>query len=153
MGRYCGYALARAVAAVALIQGAVVGGAVQTARAGCLESSVTQLETNQCVGDKRRAADAELNVIYQRLQKLYADRPEFLDKLKRAQRAWIAFRDAEMEARFPGPDKRITYGSVYPMCGGLLLTELTRKRVVDLKVWAEGTQEGDVCSGSIRLRD
>jgi uncharacterized protein YecT (DUF1311 family) len=34
-------------------------------------------------------------------------------KLKQAQRAWIAFRDAHLEARFPKADKQAEYGSAY----------------------------------------
>jgi uncharacterized protein YecT (DUF1311 family) len=121
--------------------------------AKCFEQAKSQNETNQCAGQDVGAADAELNAVYQRLQSLYADEPEFLAKLKTAQRAWIAFRDAELEARFPANDKAVNYGSMFPTCAGAVLADLTRKRTAQLTVWVDGVPEGDVCGGSIRLKE
>src|SRR5262245_24058654 len=52
-----------------------------------------QSEMNQCAYDDFQKADAELNRVYQQLL-LKTDREE---KLKAAQRAWVAFRDADCE--------------------------------------------------------
>ena len=53
----------------------------------------TQSEMNQCAIDEFKKADAELNKVFQQLLSK-TDRQE---KLKAAQRAWIAFRDADCE--------------------------------------------------------
>jgi uncharacterized protein YecT (DUF1311 family) len=53
----------------------------------------TQSEMNQCAIDEFNKADAEMNKVYQQLL-LKTDRQE---KLKAAQRAWVAFRDADCE--------------------------------------------------------
>jgi hypothetical protein len=70
--------------------------------------------------------------------------------MRQAQRAWIAFRDAHPAARFPKADKQVEYGSVYPTCCCAALTELTELREKELKVWADGIPEGDVCNGSVK---
>ena len=51
----------------------------------------TQSAMNQCAMEEFKKADAEMNKVYQQLL-LKTDRQE---KLKAAQRAWVAFRDAD----------------------------------------------------------
>ncbi|MEJ7558649.1 MAG: lysozyme inhibitor LprI family protein [Pedobacter sp.] len=94
-------------------------------------------------------ADKELNQVYKQILKNYAGQPLFISKLKIAQRLWIQLRDAEMGAKFP---KAGTYGSVQPMCEEEYLAQLTRERVKFLRIWLTGIQEGDVCSGSVKIK-
>ncbi len=95
-----------------------------------------------------KAADLELNSVYQQVLKAHGDDKLFQDALKDAQRAWVKFRDAEMKALYPEPNKRFMYGSVYPMCECGALAKLTRERTATLSEWLTQQQEGDVCSGS-----
>jgi uncharacterized protein YecT (DUF1311 family) len=96
-----------------------------------------------------RSADDELNRVYKKIFRLYEDDPEFLENLRKAQRAWIAFRDAHMEARLPrGP----AVGSAYPMCRALHLAGLTRERTAQLRVWTEGLEEGHVDAGTVKRK-
>jgi uncharacterized protein YecT (DUF1311 family) len=96
-------------------------------------------------------ADISLNETYSKILKLYAKDKQFITKLKTAQRAWLAFRDAQLEALFPKTDKRAEYGSVYPMCHCSALQVLTEARTTQLQRWLDGTQEGDVCAGSVKV--
>jgi uncharacterized protein YecT (DUF1311 family) len=98
-----------------------------------------------------KAADREMNRVYEAILKKYAKDTVFIAKLKNAQRAWLAFRDAELAANYPDPEPQFAYGSVYPMCASYLVAELTRERTKQLKAWLHGTQEGDVCAGSIQI--
>jgi uncharacterized protein YecT (DUF1311 family) len=59
-----------------------------------------QLEINACARDDFAKADSELNKTYQALIKKEADDKLFISKLRLAQKAWLAFRDAELDARF-----------------------------------------------------
>lgn len=110
----------------------------------------TQSATNQDVCAQYKQADQALNVTYRKVLKDYASDPEFVAKFKRAQRAWLIFRDAHLAARFPKADKQAEYGSAYPTCRCTLLAELTEQRTRELKVWADGIPEGDVCNGSVK---
>jgi uncharacterized protein YecT (DUF1311 family) len=110
----------------------------------------TQSAMNQDACAESRKADQALNATYAKVFKEYAKDPQFLAKLKQAQRAWIAFRDAHLVARFPKADKQAEYGSAYPACRCAVLTELTAQREKELKVWADGIPEGDVCNGSVK---
>jgi len=137
-----------AVLALAIALIGAQGGTM--ARADCMAEAQTQLAMNECAGQELRAADAELNRIYKKLRETYAGDPVFLEKLKLAQRAWIALRDGELEAKFPSPNKS-DYGSIFPLCASQYLSGLTRKRIADLRVWLDGVQEGDACAGSVRI--
>ena len=95
-------------------------------------------------------ADASLNATYSKILKEYGEDAQFVSKLTATQRAWLAFRDAELEARFPKPDKQAEYGTVYPVCCCMQLQELTEQRTKELRVWLDGIPEGDVCAGSVK---
>src|SRR5882762_1899922 len=61
-------------------------------------SAANQRELNDCFCNQYEKADAELNRVYQQLINANENDQRFVDKLKTAQRAWIAFRDAQLEA-------------------------------------------------------
>ena len=113
----------------------------------------TQLELNQCFGAAYKSADGEMNAVYQQVLKAYSGDPKFIEKFKASQRAWVVFRDAEMEAVYPASDKQAEYGSVYPVCRSRHLETLTRERTKQLQVWLNGIEEGDMCAGSVRTRE
>ncbi|HEY2915399.1 MAG TPA: lysozyme inhibitor LprI family protein, partial [Candidatus Angelobacter sp.] len=91
----------------------------------------------------------ELNATYQGILKKYADDPAFIGRLRTAQRAWLKFRDAQLQMKFP-PSNQV--GSVAPMCHALYKAELTQARTRELKIWLDGIEEGDVCAGSVKTR-
>lgn len=113
----------------------------------------TQLEMNQEADENYKKADKELNVVYNKILKSYQTDANFISKLKAAQNAWIKFRDAEMDALFPEEQKRLYYGSVFPMCWSMALTSLTKERIEKLKIWLTGIEEGDMCSGSVKIKE
>ena len=112
----------------------------------------TQSEMNSDEYQKYIKADKELNQVYGQILKDYKNDPVFISKLKIAQNLWIKFRDAEMNALFPENDKQLNYGSVFPMCWNIHLTRLTKERIKTLKIWIIGIEEGDVCSGSVKIK-
>ena len=110
--------------------------------------SQTQAEMNKTAYAEYNIADKQLNEIYQTILSKYSSDTLFVKNLKKSQRIWIQFRDAEMEMKFPEYAKG-TYGSIQPTCNALYLKELITKRIETLKKWIS-TTEGDVCSGSVR---
>ena len=95
-------------------------------------------------------ADAELNRVYKQVRAMYKNDPQFLQHLKVAQRAWIKFRDAHMSARYPlDPDYPVR-GAEEKDCMCYELASLTGARTAQLEEWLKGTEEGDVCAGSLR---
>lgn len=112
----------------------------------------TQLQLNEQTCGEFQRADVELNRVWKEIQAKYRGEKQFLAKLREAQRAWLRFRDTQLEAMYPGKDKRSTYGSIYETCRCSALTELTRQRLAQLKRWSDGVLEGDVCAGSAHTR-
>lgn len=112
----------------------------------------TQGDLNETAAAEFNAADKELNSIYQKILQENADDHVFIASLKKAQRCWITFRDAQLKMKFPdrGPGY---YGSVLPTCEAMYLTELTRDRIKALNVWIEGVEEGDGCAGTVKVKE
>ena len=94
-----------------------------------------QMEMNQCAYDNFRKADNELNRVYQELRAKQKDEKIYLKNLKTSQRAWIKFRDAELETLFScaKKNKAICFGSMYGLLLNAEKTELTQQRVEQLK--------------------
>ena len=112
----------------------------------------SQAELNREACAQYKVADDELNRTYALVLKEYKADAAFVESMRAAQRAWLAYRDAHLEAMYPGRDKGLTYGSAYPMCRCYVLAEVTRERTAALQRWVTGLEEGDVCAGSIRTR-
>ena len=95
----------------------------------------TQLELNACAADDFEIADKELNEVYSELLRVRGDDEVFVQKMRTAQKAWIAFRDAELEALFACADSnpRICWGSMYPMSYLSEKARLTRERTQALR--------------------
>jgi len=88
---------------------------------------------NACANEEARRVDAELNQVFRRLLSRAASQPDVRVKIEAAEEAWVAYRDAYMEAMYPAKDKLAEYGSVYPMEADLLRAKLTQQQVAALK--------------------
>src|SRR5262250_178724 len=78
----------------------------KTKNRGPCANAMSQASLNTCFCDRAQKADAELNDIYQQLLKKNASDTNFIEKLKISQRAWVTFRDAQLEAIYPDPDPK-----------------------------------------------
>jgi uncharacterized protein YecT (DUF1311 family) len=112
----------------------------------------TQAEMDREACGEYQKADAELNRVYQQVLGEYKADILFVEKLRVAQRAWLAYRDAQLGALYPARDPQRAYGSVHRMCRCQALTELTLERTEVLRRWVMGVEAGDVCAGSVRIR-
>jgi uncharacterized protein YecT (DUF1311 family) len=121
----------------------------------CLAVALAQSQgqMNQQACDEYKSADVELNRVYRRVLSEYKGDALFVRKMKNAQRAWIAYRDAHLESLYPAENPRFAYGSVYPMCRCMVLTEMTKQRTMLMRRWLTGEKEGDVCAGSVKVQN
>ncbi|WP_117881029.1 lysozyme inhibitor LprI family protein [Aureibaculum luteum] len=110
--------------------------------------SQTQAEMNKQANAEFNASDKILNETYKTILSEYKTDPSFLENLKKSQRIWIQFRDAEMEMKYPSHSE---YGSVHPICRASYMKELTDNRIKTLQKWIVGGEEGDVCNGSVKI--
>jgi uncharacterized protein YecT (DUF1311 family) len=99
----------------------------------CWKTAMAQSEMNRCADEDARAADAELDHVYQDLLSKTKDDANATKKLRDAQRAWVAFRDAQLEALYPAQDKQREYGTIYPMCFAIVATTMAKERTAQLR--------------------
>jgi len=103
------------------------------------DNATDQATMNQCAAQQNKAADKELNVLYQQITERLKASPDSKKLLVGAQRAWIGFRDAECRFSASG----VEGGSVYPLIYSNCLTDLTKARVEAFKTYLK-CQEGDL---------
>jgi len=103
----------------------------------CDEKANTQREMLVCASEEAKRVDAELNDMYRMLLKNASNDAEAINKIKKAERAWISYRDAYIEAMYPADDKQTQYGSIFPMQANLLRAKLTREHLDDVKALVE----------------
>jgi uncharacterized protein YecT (DUF1311 family) len=101
--------------------------------AACNEKAKTQIEMNGCASAEATRADKELNRVYAQVLLKSASVPEAAEKAKASQRAWVAYRDAYIEATYPAKDKQTQYGSMYPLDVELLRAKLTQRQTIALQ--------------------
>ena len=95
----------------------------------------TQVELNACAADELNEADQKLNKVYAALLKKEAKNTAFIQKLRAAQRAWIAFRDAELDATYAcqNSNARVCWGSLLPVRYTSYKAKLTCERTERLR--------------------
>ena len=109
----------------------------------------TQYELNKKAQDNFLKAEKELNSAFQKILAEYKEDTLFIKNLKASQKIWVQFRDAELKMKFPDTGE---YGGVLPMCWSMYKEQLTRDRIKTLNEWLTGVSEGDVCSGSAKIK-
>jgi uncharacterized protein YecT (DUF1311 family) len=97
------------------------------------KASFSQAEIISCANDEDARADSELNVVYRHLLSKAEKEPGATAKVKGAERAWIQYRDAYLEAMFPAEDKLANYGSKYPSDFNLVRASLSREQTNKLR--------------------
>lgn len=102
----------------------------------------SQQEINNVVANELKLADDTLNYEYRQILIMYKSNQLFIEKLTDAELAWIAFRDAEIEAINAVYNKQVRYGSLALLACDIEKTRLTWARVKQLKEWSEGMPEG-----------
>jgi len=115
----------------------LTGGAALAEEAPDCKAPQTQADMTICAGKDHEKADKELNAAYQKLRKQLAERDKTADAsskgatdaLVTAQRAWVAFRDAN--CALAGFQAR--GGSMEPMLIASCLADMSGKRAEELK--------------------
>ena len=98
----------------------------------------TMLDMSQCIHRELRESDARLNLVYQALMKALAEpRP-----LQKAQRAWLAFRDAQCAF----DSEALKGGSARPYSLKLCLIVLAEQRIAAL-------EQVQPCNGCVLFKD
>jgi uncharacterized protein YecT (DUF1311 family) len=100
---------------------------------GCTDKAQTQAELNICASDEAARANSALVAAYEGFLAKIAGDPLATAKLRKAEAAWLRYRDAYMEAVFPAQDKQLAYGTEFPMDFDLLLAQMTREHLAAIE--------------------
>lgn len=120
----------------------VLLGMVGITHAGAAEDcnkAPTQSAMTECEVKAYEEADHKLNEVYKQTAARLADLPEVKASLTKAQRAWIAFRDADCEFT----NAQAGGGSLYATLINQCLTEATNRRIETLQGYLD-CEEGDL---------
>ena len=117
----------------------IAGASIARAAEDCEAPGLSQAELNDCYGNAYKKADAELNVLYRQITDRLKDDKETAGLLVAAERAWVAFRDAECNFSVSAVAGAAAYGMIHAIC----LRGLTGKRIDDLKRYLN-CQQGEL---------
>jgi uncharacterized protein YecT (DUF1311 family) len=87
----------------------------------------SQSEMTICWGKEYKAADTRLNQVYRQLVSMLGDEEKL--ELKKAQTAWLKYRDANCEFAA----NQYKGGSMRPMIYAICLAEMTENRTTELR--------------------
>src|SRR5277367_4832104 len=99
----------------------------------CSNNATTLHELTVCANEEATRVDVELNRIYKFLLSEVRNDRLAEDKIRAAQKAWLAYRDAYIEAMYPAKNKQAEYGSIFPMEVNLLEAKLARQQIEALR--------------------
>lgn len=111
----------------------------------------TQSELTAESAKRLKTAETELSSVYKKILTAYSDDAEFIKNLKESQEFWIKFKQVELKMMYPNREPGY-YGSAHQMCINDYLAQLTNDRTAKLKLWLAGTEDDDICSGSIQVK-
>ncbi len=124
-----------------LISFAAIGASALTGSAFAADDCANagdQATMNRCADEAYRASDARLNDLYRQIRTRLKDDRETTRMLVAAQKAWVAYRDAECNFASSGAAQ----GSMYPMTLAGCLDGLTQSRLASFKAYLN-CEEGD----------
>lgn len=122
------------VLSMALGAGGIVSLGQTASEPAVCPAAKTQTELNECASQAAKRADTELNDVYAKLLSKISGNQTTVNKVKSAERAWVAYRDAYIEAMYPAADKQAHYGTMFPMEVDLLRSKLTHDQIIALRV-------------------
>ncbi len=121
----------------AVLIGALALAGAQAVATECPDQ--TQAGLNQCSAAAYAKADEALNRAYKEIQQRFKQDSVSSELFVKAQKSWIAFRDAECSFSSSG----VSGGSAYPMIYELCLEMVTKERTKRLQEYLR-CEEGDL---------
>jgi uncharacterized protein YecT (DUF1311 family) len=103
----------------------------------------TTADMNDCAGGMLTAADKDLNTTYQAVLKKWANVPGVVDSVRKAQRAWINYRDADVAARFADAGDAASRGTAYASAHTIYQAGVVRERTARLCEYLRGASYGE----------
>lgn len=115
----------------------------------CAAGGQTQREMTRQACDAYKRAESSRQELVTRIRAEHRGDRVFLNKFEVLEKAWLAYRDAYLDARWPVEDKQAEYGSAWPMCHCLEAESVVNQHAAELtEHWLSPHDDGDICAGS-----
>lgn len=124
---------------MAALPAAVLAAGALPAQAETCENAATEAEAAACYDRAHKAADHTLNAAYREIERRLGDDADTRKLLVEAERAWIAFRDAECRFSTSAAEG----GTIHPMLVSMCQTDMTTARNAELAGYL-ACEEGDM---------
>jgi uncharacterized protein YecT (DUF1311 family) len=98
-----------------------------------MEKATSQSLMTACASDEARLADTELNSVFQALLSAARSQQRAVENIRNAERSWIVYRDAYVDAVYPASNKQEAYGSSFAMEVDLLRARLSYRQIDAIK--------------------
>ena len=129
----------------ALVAGSA--GSEENLEPDCYATAQTQVDLGRCAAAEWSSTEKEMEAIYAAVLERHKQNPLFVDRLRRSQDAWKAYREAYLEAIYPNESPgQNNWGSIHAMCRSTVMEGKAHQRIKELKQWLE--KSPDVCGGS-----
>lgn len=99
----------------------------------CTLTAHTQAELNTCASKEALRADTQLDGVLKQLLSRAKGDSNAIEKIKAAEKAWLTYRDAYIDAMYPAIDKQAEYGSMYPAQVDILRAKLTEEQTAAVR--------------------
>ncbi len=103
----------------------------------------TQYDMNIIADNDCKSNEKALITVYKQIREENKEDSLFIINLKKAQKIWLAFREAQLEVKFPKGQEN-EQGSSRSMCYNIYKSYLTVQRIKELKEMVI-SEEGDIC--------
>jgi len=110
--------------------------------------SKTQAQITASACSTSKESEQKLKDTYDKITRKYDKDKVFLTALDAAQKAWLAYRDADLKALYP-LEYRKSYGSIIGTCVCDQLDKITRARIAELQQWLDGAKPDNMCAGTV----
>jgi outer membrane protein assembly factor BamD (BamD/ComL family) len=116
------------------------------------ELTGSQTELNSQEIDKATYSREVLDSVYNAVILEYKDQLTFISNFKKSQKLWERYMEAQLLARFP-EDDATRDGSCFSMCYSLYQQELFKERIKTINEWLTGFPQGQICGGSVKVKE
>jgi len=104
----------------------------------------TQLDDNKAACAKTKVEQRKLDQGLKELFRRVQQDAGLTSRVRKAQQAWVMFKDAQLGALYGSANPLADYGSVWPMCACAAEEELIKERLAQVQRMLSRV-EGDLC--------
>lgn len=116
-------------------------------------SQQSQEELNDVAYQEYKYTDGQVTDTYKKLLNKYSKDTVFVINLKKSQRLWALWRDAEVKAFYPDYEIKDFYGPNQPSCYYNKLKEYNEIRLKQLQKYIEKVEDGDNCGPGVSAKN